>query len=45
MKDFHNRVVERPIGGWLAYLVLTGNDGLFDHLGPEAERARARLLC
>ena len=47
--DVHNRyfkpVVERPIGGWLAYLVLTGNDGLFDHLGPEADRWVERVLA
>jgi hypothetical protein len=30
-------IVQRSIGGWLAYLVMTGNDALFDHLGPEAD--------
>jgi SAM-dependent methyltransferase len=47
--EVHNRyfspVVERPIGGWLAYLVLTANDGLFDHLGPEADRWVERVLA
>jgi SAM-dependent methyltransferase len=47
--EVHNRhfspVVERQIGGWLAYLVLTGNDGLFDHLGPEADRWVERVLA
>jgi SAM-dependent methyltransferase len=39
--DIHRRyfdtVIENPIGGWLAYLVLTENEPLFDHLGPDTD--------
>jgi SAM-dependent methyltransferase len=48
-RQVHDRyfspIVDRPIGGWLAYLVLTGNDGLFSHLGPEADRWIERVLA
>jgi SAM-dependent methyltransferase len=47
--EVHDRyfapVENRPIGGWLAYLILTGNDGLFDHLGPEADHWVERVLA
>jgi SAM-dependent methyltransferase len=42
---YFSPVLDRPIGGWLAYLILTGNDGLFDNLGPEADRWVARVLA
>jgi SAM-dependent methyltransferase len=39
--DIHRRhfdtVLERSIGGWLAYVVLTENKPLFHHLGPETD--------
>jgi SAM-dependent methyltransferase len=33
---YFSTVSDRPIGGWLAYLVLTDNQQLFDNLGDEA---------
>jgi SAM-dependent methyltransferase len=36
-RRYFDTLSERPIGGWLAYLVLTENEPLFDHLGPATE--------
>jgi SAM-dependent methyltransferase len=41
---YFTTVADRRIGGWLAYLLITENEALFDHLGPDTDAWVAEIL-
>jgi SAM-dependent methyltransferase len=42
---YFTSLVDRRVGGWLAYLLITENEALFENLGPDALASVAEILA